>query len=230
MVFKAIVQDEEFFQTFNKMGKQIPYALALAITEVANYSRDAVKSELPNHFTIRNNYTAKGIRVKRAEKRDYPNIHALVGSVDKFMDDHDQGGDRPKKRKAFSFPYSIRRAYKSLVPRRKWPGKLLGEGQRSINRGRPRGSKNGVRQAPKPFILKYGDFVGVFQRTRGKIASKYKYKKHMRQKYRLLWRLYGKRISIPKTEWLSEPVKRTVEDRYRDAVANGMYKAWNSIR
>ena len=230
---KVDVDSAELQRNLNKMGKDIPFAMALALNELANGARDRVKSELPKKFTIRNTWTVMGIRTKRAEKRDYPNVHSLVGSVDKYMEVHDEGGDKQKGQKAFSFPYAVRKNYRSLVKRNKWPGPLLGgEGNKLPDKpiGRPRGSRNGVRQkGNKPFILKWGRFVGVFQRTRGKIeTTKYKYKGGKRQKYRLLWRLYGKKVKLDKREWLFRPVREHVEEFYNEAFYNAMYKIMSS--
>lgn len=226
MNVKVTVNDAAVLHAFNSMGKQMPYVMATAVTELANHARTEVVNRLPSHFIIRNRFTAMGIRTKRGEKNDYPNTFAMVGSTDKYMVEHEEGGPRKKGNKAFSFPYRIRRNIRTIVKRGKWPGPLLGGGKISKRpTGRPKGSRNGQRRAPTPFILKLGRFTGVFIRTSGLAASKYKYRGGKRQRFKTLWRLYSPTIRIKKEEWLYPHVERVVQDRHRDAIVNAMYKA-----
>jgi hypothetical protein len=75
--------------------KQIPFATAVALTRLAQMSQAKLKSNLPKHFTIRNQRVPQGIRIARAEKRDWPRCVAFVGSVDNFM--RNQATGEPKK-------------------------------------------------------------------------------------------------------------------------------------
>lgn len=210
------------------MKKQVPFVLALAMTELANDARTEVVRQLPHNFIIRNRFTAMGIHTKRAEKNDYPKVSSLVGSVDKYMIEHEEGGPRKKGPKAFSFPYRIRRNIRTLVKRGKWPGPLLG-GKKLPKKpaGRPKGSVNGRSTTPKPFIHKFGRFTGVYIRTSGLANSRYKYKNMRRQRFKLLWRLYSPTIRIPEVHWLVPPVNRIVQTRYEQVIVSALYKAVN---
>lgn len=214
MQFSVKVDDKDLIKHFEKCQKQLPFILAVGLTKLANEARVQVQRELPSHFEIRNKWTQMGIHTKRAEKNQYPNIYALVGSVDKYMDQHEEGGVRPKKRKAFSLPFTVRKNYHDLIKRGKWPFKLLGGVLPRKPMGRPKGSSNGRKAKAKPFILKYGRFTGIYMRTSGKTTSKYRYKGMRRQKYRLLWRLYSRPIKIKKEPWLVDAVQDTVEFNY----------------
>jgi hypothetical protein len=75
--------------------KQIPFATAVALTRVAQYGQAKLKGNLKKHFTIRNERVPHGIRIKRAEKRDWPHCVAFVGSVDNFM--RNQATGEPKR-------------------------------------------------------------------------------------------------------------------------------------
>lgn len=65
--------------------KQIPFASAVALTRLAQVAQKLLKANLRRHFTIRNARVGQGIRIKRAEKTDWPRCQAFVGSVDNFM-------------------------------------------------------------------------------------------------------------------------------------------------
>lgn len=48
--------------------KQIPFATANALNDVAFDGMRAVKAQLPRYFIIRNTWTARGVRVRKARK------------------------------------------------------------------------------------------------------------------------------------------------------------------
>ena len=65
--------------------KQLPFALATTLTRVAQVSVQRKRKQMPNLFTVRSKAVERGITMQRAEKRDWPNTKAVVGSRDEFM-------------------------------------------------------------------------------------------------------------------------------------------------
>lgn len=77
-------------------GKQVPFATALALTDVAFKVQRAEKSELDQSLVLRNRYSASGIQVNPAERKDWPVTYAEVGVDEKrsYLIDHVLGGKR----------------------------------------------------------------------------------------------------------------------------------------
>lgn len=72
-------------------AQQLPFATAVSFTKTARFVQTAVQRDLYQRMTIRSPRVPKGIRATRAEKRDWPNVHAAVGSLDDFMAQHATG-------------------------------------------------------------------------------------------------------------------------------------------
>ena len=77
--------------------KQIPFATAVALTRVAQGAVNEVRGTLPRKFNLRSHRLPKGIQMNRAEKKDWPNITADVGSKDDFMVLQETGGIKKAK-------------------------------------------------------------------------------------------------------------------------------------
>lgn len=89
----------ELARAMSKLAEeQLPFATAVALTRVAQDARDEVRGKLGKTFTLRNKRVEGGIQINRAEKRDWPNVFAEVGTRDDFMARHVTGGvKRPQK-------------------------------------------------------------------------------------------------------------------------------------
>lgn len=89
----------ELAKAFAKLAEeQLPFATAVALTRVAQDSRDDARKQLGRTFTLRSRRRVEmGIQINRAEKRDYPNCKAEVGLKDEFMADHVVGRERKPK-------------------------------------------------------------------------------------------------------------------------------------
>lgn len=72
--------------------KQLPFATALALTAMAVSAASHVRFLLPSQFKLRSTWVQKGIRITPANKRDWPNTRAVVGSRDPFMVLQETGG------------------------------------------------------------------------------------------------------------------------------------------
>ena len=110
----------------NAAQKQVPFATARALTNLAKVGQVALRADINRSMTIRNNWTAKGIQVKAAQKRDgLNNMQAEVGSKDWYM--ADQLADETSTRQGNSgrkqfLPYAARGKGKgNLIPKRLRP-------------------------------------------------------------------------------------------------------------
>lgn len=107
-------------------AKQIPFAAAKALTETAKEARAAVVSGLDEHFTIRRTWIERGIRIVPANKRDWPNPAAMVGTKDDFMARQEFGGIKTgRSGKSVADPLGARPEKTVVTPPSKWPGGLL---------------------------------------------------------------------------------------------------------
>lgn len=75
-------------------GKQIPYATARTLTELAGEVNRAAVKDLRKYFTLRNKYVIRSFRKTMADKRDYPHCYSVAGSVAPFMELQVSGGKK----------------------------------------------------------------------------------------------------------------------------------------
>lgn len=77
-------------------GKQIPFATALALTEVAFKVQREEKSEMARTLKLRNKFSQSGVQVNPAERSDWPTIYSEVGIEQRrsYLIDHVTGGNR----------------------------------------------------------------------------------------------------------------------------------------
>lgn len=136
-----------------EVGRQIPFATAVALTRTAKDVQARLIADLPADFTVRSPWTAKGIRVKSANKR---NLEAQVGSRDEYMARQATGGVKePRSGQTVAVPITgrgrARATVKSPTRRGKWPARLL--------------------QKPRYFIQKINGKLGLWRRpSKGKRA------------------------------------------------------------
>lgn len=71
--------------------RQAPFIISKALNAVAKDVQQSVKDSLPGSFTIRNNWTAKGIRFKGSSK---DNLTAEVYTKDYYMKRQQYGGEK----------------------------------------------------------------------------------------------------------------------------------------
>ena len=84
---------DELRRAFRQIAKdQVPFATALALTRLAQRGQEAGRDRLSSEFKLRSRWVRNGLRIKRAEKRDWPNPVAIVGHRDEYMVLHETGG------------------------------------------------------------------------------------------------------------------------------------------
>lgn len=198
----VIVSKRDVKRFDDAIRKQLPFAVARALTMTAAQARDEVRADLSKSFTLRNKFTVGSIRYKRAEKRDWPNSYSVVGSISAYLSQHEEGGTKQSGAKAGAIPKGIRRSDRSLVSRTKWPGKILPAGVKIPGGGRTKGATKGSRSKPMPFLLQERGGVGVYVRVgrRGR-------------RLRRLYRLTKQPSRIKATHWLTGPTERVVRSR-----------------
>lgn len=117
----------KFVQRLDDIAKkQVPYAVSKAINESLLFAQGQIRRELPEHFKIRSNWVAKGIKVTFANKRT---LTGTIFTKDEFMARQELGGDKPRQGKEQAIPFAVRGEYggdqKTLQSR--WPGQLVGK-------------------------------------------------------------------------------------------------------
>lgn len=133
--------------------KQLPFAVATALTWTAQEVRDRARAQLPEHFTVRSSYVAKSLQIDKAEKKD-PDPTARVGSLYGPMGLHGEGGTkRGTGGRAVGIPVGARANEGDITGPDVFPGKLAG--------------KRDFFVAPfsrNPFRVGDGPETGVFER------------------------------------------------------------------
>lgn len=105
--------------------KQMPFVLSLAINRVAPGARDHVRQKLPAKFTLRNQYTVRGIMVRPGNKADPTAVIRAPG----YMAIQETGGERTPGagRKYLSAPAGDLLNSRSVIPKRMRPRALLSD-------------------------------------------------------------------------------------------------------
>jgi hypothetical protein len=189
------------------LERQIPFATALALTRTAKDAQAQLRGDLDDHFTIRDKWVSKGIRITPAKKKK---LVAEVGSWDSFMRTQVLGGEKNSQQKAMGIPLvgkgMPRRTIKKRTLRSRWPGKLLQKSSKYFI-GRPRGYIYG--NAPQ----------GVYRRL-GKGG---------RGTLRLMWLM--KDVVNINSRWpLLETVEDVVEEMWSKRAEQALWEAFDSSR
>jgi hypothetical protein len=162
-----------------KIDRQIPFAFSLALNETGDDLHNELRGDLPSEFTIRSDWTKKGIRMKRSTKK---RLQVTVGSIDDYMA-HQAGGAVVKGSQAV--PMGARPKAKSRTMRGRWPRALI--------------------QRKGAFIADLGSGPAVYQPSRHKDPKR----RRLRLMYRLVdktqipkrWRLERTFREVVAREW-----------------------------
>jgi len=131
-----------FAKATDDLGRrQIPFALARALTMTARDAQTDVRSDLPRRFTIRTPRVPKGIRITPATKAK---PEAIIGSIDWFMKDQEIGGTRRGKCHRIAVPVNVRRTKRDIVAKSMRPTPL--------------------RDKPKVFMVRTANGAGIIRR------------------------------------------------------------------
>jgi hypothetical protein len=174
--------------------KELPYAVVRGLTAVAKQAQTQVRSELSQHFTIRNSFVSRGITVEPARKTDWPHAQAVVLSKDAFMTDHEQGAKREPGSLGFvAAPVSpgekdsVRPMQEQVITPRLRARKLvqLAQSKKQYHLVTlPRSKTLGVVGSPKRYI--YGNRA---KRNSAELARRMAHRLKIESESRVLWAL-----------------------------------------
>jgi hypothetical protein len=133
-------------------AKQLPFAIARALTVTARDVQDEVRNNLTQRFTLRNNWVRQGIQIQRATKQ---NLEAMVFSRDAFMGLQEVGGAKSPLGNYLAVPTSlVRRTPKDMIRKADRPKSLgnkaeviefMGRKWLALKRSRKGRNKNDLR-------------------------------------------------------------------------------------
>lgn len=114
---------------FEQFADQFPFAISHATNHVAKGPAvKTLRAALPDYFTLRNKWTAGGIRFfKAATKKD---LEARVGAISDYLRAQVAGGPRPQGHKPIGAVPVLARADKTTILNRRpdWPMQLIRRG------------------------------------------------------------------------------------------------------
>ncbi|MBF0252152.1 MAG: hypothetical protein HQL35_16190 [Alphaproteobacteria bacterium] len=147
---------EDVERLLTDLEKQhLPFAVARALTRAAYESRDAVRADIANRFTLRTRRAQQGVRVHAAKYRKGVPLGALqadVHTLDWYMEDQETGGLRGRT------PSGHRRAVPTLHMRRggTFQGKVKKRARSTLleTRAGTRKRKKKASAAPRPFLVR----------------------------------------------------------------------------
>ncbi len=113
----------------SKLDKQVTFASAMTLTQVAQVAQTAVISDIESTFTVRNNWTKPsnkfGIKAIPATKTS---LESGVATDADWLSLHETGGTKTPKGKELAIPtQNVRRTKKQLIQRSQRPRALLGK-------------------------------------------------------------------------------------------------------
>jgi hypothetical protein len=115
--------DAAFQNACNDIEKQVHFAGAQALTKTAMDAQEEVKRQLPERFTIRTTWLARGIRIRPASRN---RLESAVLVKDEFMEFQEVGGDKTSfSGDALGIPVGARPTPQSVTRPSKFPGALL---------------------------------------------------------------------------------------------------------
>lgn len=106
MTYSVTLDIKSFMRGMDEVTKkQLPFAMAKALTNTAQDCQRKLIDDLDEYFTIRNNFVAKGIRTTPARKnKNINDMYSMVGSLEKFMKLQAEGGTKESSGKALGVP------------------------------------------------------------------------------------------------------------------------------
>lgn len=102
------------------MQRQMPFAVALALTRTAQDAQEEIRQRLPVQFHLKNTWTARNIRIKAATKANW---EAIITAPD-YMAKQETGGElQPESSRHLAGPTDLLRGRR--IPRGMKPSALL---------------------------------------------------------------------------------------------------------
>lgn len=105
--------------------KQLPFATAVSLTHLARESQERVQVEMTGRFKLHGTRLQQGVRIKPADKRDWPNLRAIVGDKDEFMVRQETGGEKRAQKGASQVAIPVAMVAKLKGPTGRPPRRLV---------------------------------------------------------------------------------------------------------
>lgn len=109
--------------------KQIPIALAQALTRTAQAGQAEIRRDLPSRFTIRSPFIARNVRIEAARKSDPVAAVFWRGPQGSRFGEtlarHEVGGKKHPQRRYLAIPRGVKRGSGGKIPKSQRPGALL---------------------------------------------------------------------------------------------------------
>jgi hypothetical protein len=138
--------------------KQIPFALARALTWTAQEAQKDIKDKLPSQFTLRNKFIQGGIQITPATKAG---LVSEVGSITDFMGLQQEGGDKsPRVGKHLAIPVNVKGTAKGIIKKENRPRALLERG--SYKSGRRKANRVFKIDENTPIKKRHGLSYGIY--------------------------------------------------------------------
>ncbi|MBF0131038.1 MAG: hypothetical protein HQL75_00415 [Magnetococcales bacterium] len=176
---------------FAAAQKQVIFAASKALTDTAYDIQAEVRKELPERFTIRTTWIAKGIKVTKATNN---NLKATVYVKDQFMAVQEEGGVRSlESGKAPAIPVGARKRKTDLTRPGKYPGKLMAKKGHFIAPISSGGHRYGVwHRTGKKQVMPSGRYEG---KKRQPLALMYMFSRDSKIKPRFGFEKTAKRVA-----------------------------------
>ncbi|MEO5330368.1 MAG: hypothetical protein H7829_19250 [Magnetococcus sp. THC-1_WYH] len=180
--------------------RQILFASALALTNTAKDGRDEARRELPQRFTIRTGWVAKGIQVRAANKA---NLKATVMVLDQFMALQETGGSKTSPfGDSLGIPIGAHPTPTSVTRPGNFPGAML--------------KRKGYFIAP---VRKGSSTKGVWRRTG----------KDRRARMKLMY-AFSRQVRIKPRFGFNETVRKVASEQFPKRFAEALEKALATAR
>lgn len=194
--------DLAVFKDVGEFADQIPYATARALNDCMFLAREDLVYRLPAQYKIRNRWTERGFRVRKATKR---NLVATVANTRDYMRVQLEGGERPDPNGGYqTVPVGARASSTTVLGKGRWPRQTI--------------------DARAPVGWAHGGFIGIRGGVRGiwKVANPGA--KRAKMRLRLMWRLV-EHVTISPTWPMGQYVKALVGDRWTYAAKKWLAEA-----
>ncbi len=187
-------------QAFGNLEKQVRFATAVALTRTAQAAQKEVREQLPERFTIRSGWVAKGIRITPARKN---NLQAGVRVLDDFMALQETGGLKASRRgNSLGIPVGARPRPESRTGPARFPGALL----------------------QKP-----GHFIAPLEPGSNRMALWRRTGRGRRSKMKLMY-VFADQVRIEPRFGFQETVEETVHRHLQVAFTNALMEALRTAR
>lgn len=219
------IEAKHFYNTLAR--SQLPFAISKAINRLAWDIRDDEQKSLDKYFELRTNWLTKrgAMPVIPSKKKQYPDIHAIIGVKDEVAAMAVTGGEKKSASSSMAVPLSnaggnvsarsILNPGRETLPKSKWPSKIVKDANKTQRRRR---GGAGFRK-PKAFYLqtKTGRTFVALRTTASSFPIKFLYE-------------FKDSVTIPKSWPLVANASRYVGSKYDDFLQQEIDKAVRTIR